>query len=367
MKVLYATSMIYPSPLANRIQMLAMAREFHRLLGDKFYLGGQDIRGVEPHDALIQVVSFGKRKSIFLAFKYALFIRKHRISCVYSREERLLFLIVLYSTLLLGQRLRIVYEAHLVPSRKSLACRYVYRHASVVVALTSFIRRRLESMDVPTENIVVAPDGVDLSLFDIPVSKQEARAQVALPKEKRIVLYAGSFDRYVAWKGVDIFLGAVEHLPPDALIVLVGGREDELERMKKEYAGKQVMFVGRKAHTSIPLYVKAADVLVLPNKSGDVASEEYTSPMKLFEYMASGTPIVSSDLPSVREVLSEKSCVFVSPGSSRALADGIAKLAADQALGERIAAVAREDVRQYTWEKRAHRVMEYIRTRCERI
>ena len=73
----------------------------------------------------------------------------------------------------------------------------------------------------------------------------------------------------------------------------------------------------------MPYWLKSADVLVLPNKKGEKISERYTSPLKLFEYMASGRPMIVSDLSSLREIVSAETAMFVEPNDPQALVSGI--------------------------------------------
>ena len=97
-------------------------------------------------------------------------------------------------------------------------------------------------------------------------------------------------------------------------------------------------------------------MLLLPNPASAI-SREFNSPLKLFEYMASGRPIVASDLPSFREVLTDgRNAVLVEPGNPQALTAGIRRIKEDAALGERLARQALEDVRDYTWARRAERL-----------
>jgi len=86
-------------------------------------------------------------------------------------------------------------------------------------------------------------------------------------------------------------------------------------------------------------------------------STHFTSPLKLFEYMAAGRAIVASDLPAIREVLQhEKNALLVPPGDSEMLARSIQRLAEDRNLAMRLARQALVDVTDYTWERRASRL-----------
>ncbi|MEK7179313.1 MAG: glycosyltransferase, partial [Patescibacteria group bacterium] len=89
-------------------------------------------------------------------------------------------------------------------------------------------------------------------------------------------------------------------------------------------------------------------------------SRNDTSPIKLFEYMASGRPIVASSLPSIREILNEQNAFLVQPDNPEDLKRGIEKALGDAAVARQCAARAREDVRPYTWEKRAEAMLGFI-------
>ena len=86
----------------------------------------------------------------------------------------------------------------------------------------------------------------------------------------------------------------------------------------------------------------------------------HMSPLKLFEYMASKRPIVASDLPSIREILNEESAILVEPGNPKALAEGIKKVLQDEELAKKLAENAHRDVQQYSWEKRAEKILEFM-------
>ena len=97
----------------------------------------------------------------------------------------------------------------------------------------------------------------------------------------------------------------------------------------------------------------SACIAVLPNR--DDADSRYTSPIKLFEYMAAGCAIVASDLPPLRADLAGDEPVWVRPGDPANLAEGIRRLAADPERARRIGERAREKARGCTWRARAER------------
>ena len=108
--------------------------------------------------------------------------------------------------------------------------------------------------------------------------------------------------------------------------------------------------------------MKACDALVLPNKKGDAISEKFTSPMKLFEYMASGVPIIASDLPSIREVLDENSAIFFEAGNSKDLHSAIQKLfSAPSRTREKLSLRAVSLSREYDWKKRGEKIAVFLK------
>jgi glycosyltransferase involved in cell wall biosynthesis len=92
-------------------------------------------------------------------------------------------------------------------------------------------------------------------------------------------------------------------------------------------------------------------------------SAYFTSPMKLFEYMAAGMPIVATDLPSLREVLRHgENAWLVAPGNAKALVEGICRVLCDGGLAQRIADQARHDAQQYSWQQRASTILTRVRS-----
>jgi glycosyltransferase involved in cell wall biosynthesis len=109
----------------------------------------------------------------------------------------------------------------------------------------------------------------------------------------------------------------------------------------------------------VALYQKAGDILLMPFPDIEHYAF-YMSPLKMFEYMASRRPIVASDLPSIREILNENNAVLVKPGDCRDLAVNLRKVIIDKALGDNLAQQAFKDAQEYSWEKRAAKILDFI-------
>jgi len=118
----------------------------------------------------------------------------------------------------------------------------------------------------------------------------------------------------------------------------------------------RVTFTGLVEPPQVRAWLARANVLVLPNPASAISSR-FTSPLKLFEYMAAQRPIVASDLPALREVLSpDENAVLVTPGSAPALAAGIRRVLDDPALATRVASRALATVADFSWDRRADRL-----------
>ncbi len=250
-------------------------------------------------------------------------------------------------------------ELHFLPPAPKKRQIKIWRKVKKLIVLNNLMKRELVNFGVSENKILVAPDGVDLEKFNLKITKEEARKKTGLPQDKKIIMYSGSLYLH-DWKGVDVLIEAAKSLPENCLAVLVGGENNEIEKIKKEYSGDNLSLVGRRRYEEIPYYLKSADILVLPNKKGESISEKYTSPLKLFEYMAAGRPIVASNLPAIREVLNENNSILVEPNNPEALAGGIKRALADRNSSSRISEQAFSDVKNYTWGKRAKNIMKFI-------
>ena len=252
-------------------------------------------------------------------------------------------------------------EIHRVPggrTRRRWLRRCVDR-GMPVVAISGGVRDDLEALGVAPDRITVEHDAHDPALVDALPERGAAREALGLDLDAGVVLYAGGLLR---WKGVDVLLDAArKDLLDGATVLIVGGMEADIAALRKRASGlASVRILGHRPAHEIPLFLAAADVGVVPNRRTPRISSHHTSPLKVFEAMAAGLPLVVSDLPSLRNVLRSDEAVFVEPESPEALGRGIAGLLADADHRRNIAARAREAVEANTWGARARRILTFM-------
>jgi glycosyltransferase involved in cell wall biosynthesis len=231
----------------------------------------------------------------------------------------------------------------------------VWRDADAYVTITAGLAQELTARHGTRPRVAVIPDGVRLrDKGDTQRFRVDRTKTLSVP----IVAYAGHL---YPWKGVDVLLEALVQLP-DVHGLIVGGHaaEPDLDRVRALASRlgieSRVTFTGMVEPARVPDLLERADVLVLPNPASAI-STRYTSPLKLFEYLAARRAIVASDLPSIREVVQDGvDALLVAPGDPQALANAIRRVVDDRALGERLSCAASELARHYTWTRRAERL-----------
>lgn len=234
----------------------------------------------------------------------------------------------------------------------------VWRLAEGYATISRGLAEDLSTRLGPRPDVVVIPDGAR-------IDPGRQYAPLHAERATRVIVYVGHLYRA---RGVDVLLEALARLPRTRAVI-AGGHpaEADLGRLRELAAtlgvADRVTFTGMIPRKDVPALLADADVLVMPYFSTPVI-ERYSSPLKLFEYMAAGKPILASDMASVREVLSDGvNARLVPPANADALAAGIANLIEDRALADRLARKAFEDVQAYSWDRRA----EHLEALFERV
>ena len=252
--------------------------------------------------------------------------------------------------------LPLVYEAHevfadTVPARKRAKFvaleQEVVSGAAAIVANSKATADRLEALYGRPKHLLILPNGVTrpVSLPDKPWHECAKH-----------VIYAGSF---FGWKGVSDLLSAAAMLP-GFRITLIGGDDEQVARLRAAapLPEAELEFLPRLPQKQVMEYLQSACIAVLPNRPE--LDSSFTSPIKLFEYMAAGCAVVASDLPPIREVLAADEAAWFVPGDAHSLAQAIRALASNPAYARNMGERLREKSENYTWRNRAQQLKAFL-------
>lgn len=234
----------------------------------------------------------------------------------------------------------------------------LFRAAELVCVVTGVLRDMLVEMGVARERLLVTQNGVELARYacgERAAARAAARAALGLAGAEG--LWLGFVGFYRDWHRLDVVLAAMA--APElaaARLVLVGegpARAGLEARAAALGLAARVHFVGPRPHEAIPALLAAFDVALVP------AINPYASPLKLFEYMAAGLPVIAPDQPNLREVLTHgQDALLVPSGDEDALRAALVRLA-DPLFAARIGTAARATIERgdYTWQGNARRVV----------
>ncbi|KKS56665.1 MAG: Glycosyl transferase group 1 [Candidatus Magasanikbacteria bacterium GW2011_GWA2_42_32] len=291
-------------------------------------------------------------------FFYFLFKRNY---VLYARGEIILPLAKLPTG-------NIFWEAHIKTENFSIYKRVIKKVKGLIVVNKHFKNELIRDYDLMEEKVLWAPDGVDLDKFNIKTSKEEARKHLDLPNAKKIILSSTSF---LLWKGADIFLKSAHLLPEGCFILLFkSGEKKHVEEFiaEKEKNGiKNILILEKQPYEKIPLFLKSADILVLNGTNKSDISKYYTSPLKMFEYMASQRPILSADVISFREILNDGSAVFYESDNAADFAAKIHFIFNNYPTCEKKAIMAFNNSLEFTWKKRAEAIIKFINKKIKSV
>lgn len=379
MKIYYIANVRIPTEKAHGYQIGKMCEEFsqsgaavelwlptrkNKITDDLFDFYGLkkifSVRYVKIPDFIrfspyLKYFSFYMQGVAFL-FKLNNLINKiDRGAIVYTRSPEIAWLCSLKGK-------KTFFEAHSWPNSKKRLLNFFLKKTAGIICNSNGTADKYKEADF--SKILISPNGFDSDKFTAYEDAGQWRKELNLPQDKKIVMYLGHL---YPWKGVDTIINAAESLLSFSGIafVIIGGREKELEKYKKIIQEKKlnnIYFAGQKNHSIIPQYLSCANVLLLPNLPSSPESIKYTSPIKLFEYMASKRPIIASDLPSVREILNENSCVFFEPANANNLAEKITLVLNNNVLAKTLSDNAFRESVKYSWDKRAKNILIFFKS-----
>ncbi len=371
MKIIAISASTIPSNTANSIQAMKAVHALAQL--------GHEVTLLVPHHAAhvtdwdrlaamyglstpfaIEYIPTASRRLFFLTA-----VRRAK-----SLKPDLLYVWPLQSAVLgLVSGLPVVMEMHDLPSGRIGPFWYRYfRDAKGKKRITVITKALKHALDdrygafLKPADVILAPNGVELERFaDLP-APDAARRTLGLPDAPTVActghLYAG--------RGVETFIEMAKQMQ-GVQFLWAGGQPEVVEmwRGKAQLEGlSNITFTGFIQNSQLPLYQAAADVLLMPYgknigiSSGTGNSAQISSPMKMFEYLATGRAIISSDLPVFREVLNEQNAVFCTPDNPPEWVGALAALLDNPQKRAALAAQSRADSAHYSWTERARRILD---------
>jgi glycosyltransferase involved in cell wall biosynthesis len=373
MRIAYLSSSPIPSRYANSVHVMKMCQALAA--------AGHDVdlharHGDGPSDDVFARYGVDEAFRIYLSSRPAI---RAVGSLVYAGNVRrrvrsgsrpdLIYARNLYSlAAVAGMGVPMVYEAHTLPANagQRLVEARLFRHPDFrcLVVISDALRRDYLALFpwLPEARVLVAHDGADVP---------DAHSPDAPPPAwngRPGALQVGYVGHLYPGKGMEIVAALPERLP-DVDFHVVGGTEADLAVWRARVTAPNLTFHGFVAHARLGAYYDRCDVLLAPLQrrvalqrgKGDIA--RWTSPLKLFEYMAHGRAIIVSDLPVLEEIIEADVTGLVAPAADPdAWARQIARLRDDEALGTRLGEAARAAlVARYTWRTRAERVLDAAR------
>jgi glycosyltransferase involved in cell wall biosynthesis len=216
--------------------------------------------------------------------------------------------------------------------------RLVIRRSKAVIVICQHLEDTVRSIEpaVPTVLIENAPGSGDTAAEG---AGADLRQDLGIPSGVPVVLYTGTFEAY---QGLDLLFAAARQVltqRPETRFVLAGGRPDQVEQARaaaaREGLGDAVIFAGQRPAEEIPLFLDAADVLVSPRSSGT------NTPLKIYQYLRSGRPIVATRLLTHTQVLDDQVSILT-PATPEGFAAGILAAIDDPATARAIGGRARQ-------------------------
>ncbi|MFQ5600772.1 MAG: glycosyltransferase family 4 protein [Candidatus Krumholzibacteriia bacterium] len=232
---------------------------------------------------------------------------------------------------------------------------YLFSTADHIVAVSNSLRDYILAV-APGARVTVVPNGVNLERFNKTIEKPSWRSRITMRPDRDFVV--GFVGRVRPWHGVDLLIDALGDLAKtdDRFSLCVVGQAGELQeeletRLRSHGLDGRVRFIGPVPPEVVPVVLQSMDVVVAPYPD---LPEFYFSPLKIFEYMAAGKPIVATSTGQIAEILTDgQSALLVPPGDVPALGEALRRLRDDPGLRRRLGGEARSQaVRKHSWHRR---------------
>lgn len=369
MNLVYLTSKTYPASTADHFYILELAREFSRLLQKNFLLVVvRDISGDLKNVPHLATNYRWRLRTIFYFFWIPYFVlssRRHTKDTVFFLNDPNLLVLLIFWRKVFFFHYRICSDWHMLFG--DWRDRFIVQGSDRMITTSRKLKNGLIKI-VPARGdaILAAYGGVHLDYYSpdchTDAARQNLRCALNLPVDKHIIAYAGFFKTMGMEKGIALMIRALPLLARDTIMLFIGGTDPEIAEYKQfaETLGvlPRCLFFGRTKTRELARYEQAADALAIPYPD-QPHFRNYGFPMKVYEYMASGTPIIYSRLELAEEVLGDYAFSFA-PDNVADFARAVKEVLGDIDTAGHCARMARAKAEEYTWDKKAERIIQFL-------
>lgn len=358
----YVTTAILRPRAAHALQVLAMARAFDSLLGNAFRLVSPAIKeNIETEFCWQRVDCYFYMRVL----RYPEMVTRILVNHWPWRNRNIFTRDIVAAMMLSMAGANVVYEMHHefrtgVGERVFRLIKNRIKFVTISNALKDYL---INKYFVAASRILVAHDAVDTEKYRQlkDISKSNLRKELDLPEDKTLIVYTGSLSQHVEGGGMDIVQDMMESYP-ELVFVSVGGNDSEIKQIQKRMKGvDNIIFITQVPQDHVIKYQFAADLLFFP-QTKQQSAWWCTSPLKLFEYMATGIPVLGAAIGSAVEIINESNALTYNPDNVDSVLQAI-----NQFLSDRNAAQDRADrasalmFSEFGWDKRARFILEFFR------
>lgn len=372
MKILYLSGSYVPSRRASSIHVMRMCQAMASLGHEITLVTKENAAIIEPGvtddyayygvkpNFTIQKLSRPNTRGGGLRFTWEMY----RLLSAFDTADTLVYSRELFGVWIAAKMgFQVVLEEHTLPAswlsvklhKQLFRSRRLARFVVISCALRDLFAEKGFLSDVG--RVLIAHDAAD------PIAVDAGRADELFPENGKVRL--GYVGHLYPGRGVDILLDVASRLESCELH-LIGGTDEDLAFWQGQQIPENVFFHGFVNPGELGQYFSGLDILLMPYQErvivagGKTDTARWMSPLKMFEYMATGKPIISSDLSVLREVLTDgQNALLVPPDDIDAWETAVRRLQSDPGLGARIGRQACEDFQKnYTWDARAKKVLQ---------
>ena len=298
-------------------------------------------------------VSYSRNRAALTRENCTLIYERHAFflcATAFLAQRRRIPLVVEVNELAGDERVRA--DPWLLPLAR-LADRLIFRRASLIVAVSPHLQRRIAALGIAPEKILVLPNAVSAESLDTPNDGAPIRARHHC-SDAVVIGFVGWF---VPWHRLDNLLTQFAALATaDTHLMLVGDgpfREALAAQAAALDIADRVIFTGSVPHAEIPAHLAAMDICVVPH------SNEYRSPIKLFESMARARATVAPRTEPIAQVITDGvNGLLFDPQNPASLREALQHLISSPSLRVQLGAAALATIREHhTWDRNAATVL----------